>query len=477
MEIVSWQFAVFSFISLAVYHLLPRRGQNFWLLICSLYFAATWKILFTGILLLSILLNYILGRMIGKWPLFAKSWLITGICLNTAGLLFFRLAGNDLFELLIRYLSGGTPMTTQILIPIGFSFYSLQAISYLVDVYQKQIPPESDLIDFAVFLAYFPHLLSGPIERGKTFLPQLKIPRVVGNSALAQGSWLILLGLFRKLVVASLLSSIMPEGIFPRPLEFAVTDRWISLLVYAFWLYNDFAGYTSIVRGFSLFFGIRLSPNFKQPFFSHTLLEFWNRWHISLSFWLRDYVFFPVQRALLRKGYQSRSLTRTVLPPLVTMIISGFWHSASLALVAWGLLHGTYQVIDHVSSQKAGYLPPKNRPGWQQMLLSAKVYLLLLPTWILFATGGLKLAFAFSISLCTNGGITRVRTLELVIPACALLVSFALDFLQEKQNDEKAIFFLPKMMQSCIIAFAILCVLLNILWSTVPTAAFVYQGF
>ena len=338
MEIISLQFASFSLISLAVYHVLPRRGQNFWLLVCSLYFAASWKLVFAGILLVSILANFFLGRMIGRKPDSSKKWLIAGIALNAAGLLLFRFAGNDLFENLVRYLSGGLSLTTQILIPIGFSFYTLQAISYLVDVHQKQIPAENDLIDFGVFLAYFPHLLSGPIERGKTFLPQLKNPRVVHNDDLAKAAWLILLGLFRKLVIASLLFSLLPEGVFPRPLEFAVSDRWISILVYAFWLYNDFAGYTALVRGISLLFGIRLSPNFKQPFFSRTVLEFWNRWHMSLSFWLRDYIFFPVQRALLRRGYQPRSFVRTILPPIITMTVSGLWHNATLSLIAWGFV-------------------------------------------------------------------------------------------------------------------------------------------
>jgi alginate O-acetyltransferase complex protein AlgI len=477
MEIISWQFAALLLISLAVYHLLPRRGQNIWLLVCSLYFAASWKLVFAGILSLSILVNYIFGRIIGQKPIFSKIWLITGIGLNAAGLLFFRFAGNNLFELLIHFISGRTALTTEILLPIGFSFYTLQAISYLVDVYQKQIPQENDLIDFAVFLAYFPHLLSGPIERSRTFLPQLKNPRVVNNETLAEGAWLILLGLFRKLVIASLLFTLLPEGIFPRPLEFAVTDRWTAILVYAFWLYNDFAGYTALVRGISLLFGIRLSSNFKQPFFSRTMLEFWNRWHMSLSFWLRDYVFFPVQRALLRHGYQSRSLIRTILPPLITMTISGLWHNSTLALIAWGLLHGTYQAIDHISGQKSSYIPPKNRPAWKQILMAVKIYLLLLPTWILFASGGLKQALTFSSSLFSGGGIVRLRPLELVIPVVGLLLSFILDFQQEKLNEERAIFSLPKFVQASTIAFAILCVLLSILWSNVPAAAFVYQTF
>ncbi len=207
------------------------------------------------------------------------------------------------------------------------------------------------------------------------------------------------------------------------------------------------------------------------------MLEFWNRWHISLSFWLRDYIFLPVQRSLLRHGYQSRSLIRTILPPVITMTISGIWHNATFALVSWGLLHGVYQVMDHVLSQKIGYVPPKDRPVWQQILLSIRVYLLLLPTWILFASGGLKLAGNFAQSLFNAGGMIRVRPLELVIPLIGLVASFLLDGLQEKYGEDRAIFSLPQLAQSGCIAAAVLCVVLSILWSNVPSAAFVYQGF
>jgi alginate O-acetyltransferase complex protein AlgI len=477
MEIISWQFASFSLIALAIYHLLPRRGQNFWLLVCSIYFAASWQVLFAGILLLSIMINYTIGWLVAKNNPASKIWLIAGIFINTAGLIFFRFTGNDVFELFFRFFSGGIALNTKILIPIGFSFYTLQAISYLVDVYQKHIPPEKDPVNFALFLAYFPHLISGPIERGRTLLPQLNNPRMVQNSEIAEGAWLILLGLFRKLVIASLLFSLMPEGVFPRPAEFSVSDRWISMLGYAFWLYNDFSGYTAIVRGVSLFFGIRLSPNFKQPFFAKSLLDFWGRWHISLSFWLRDYIFFPLQRFLLRRGYHSGSLVRSILPPMVTMTISGLWHNSTLALVAWGLMHGCYQAIEHLKGQNSGKVAAKDQPGWIQVLLSFKVYLLLLPTWVLFASGGLKLALNFVMSLVSVSGTMRVRPLEMAIPIIGLLFSFGLDALQEKYGEEKAIFSLPKNIQSVGIAFLFLCVLLSLLWNNVPAAAFLYQGF
>jgi alginate O-acetyltransferase complex protein AlgI len=477
MEIISQQFAVFTLATLGVYYLLPRRGQNVWLAACSLYFAASWRWEYAAFLSGSILVNYGLGRKIAGSLKSKKLWLIIGITLNTAGLLLFRFAASGYVDLLFRLLTGGSSLTTQILIPIGFSFYTLQAISYLVDVSQKQIPVEEDLIDFGVYLAYFPHLLSGPIERAKTFLPQLKNERLVKNDMLAEGGWLILSGLFRKLVIASLLFSMIPVGVFQHPHDFAVTDRWIALLVYGFWLYNDFAGYTSLVRGVSLLFGIRLSPNFKQPFFSRTMLEFWNRWHLSLSFWLRDYIFFPIQRNLVRRGYSSNSLARIALPPLVTMLVSGLWHNATLSLLSWGLLQGAYQVMDHLAAGRPGYIPPKNRPGWQQVLLSVRVYLLLLPTWILFASGGLKLAVTFTSALFSGGGILRLRPLGMVAPLAGLLISFLFDHLQEKYGEERAIFQLPRLAQSACVAAMILCIVLSILWSTVPSAAFVYQGF
>jgi len=477
MEIISLPFVYFLAAALGVYHLLPRRGQNIWLLLCSLYFAASWRWEFAVILGGSILINYLIARRIAAGILHKKAWLWAGIGLNTAGLLFFRFAATGYIDLILRVLSGGTSLSTKILLPIGFSFYTLQAIAYLVEVYQKQISPEHDLVDFGLFLAYFPHLISGPIERGKNLLPQIKQNRLVGNNELAEGGWLILTGLFRKLVIAGTLVTLLPEGIFARPMEFAASDRWIAILIYGFWLYNDFAGYTGLVRGISLLFGIRLSPNFKQPFFAHNMLDFWNRWHMSLSFWLRDYIFFPIQRFLIRRGFSAGKPARIILPPLVTMLVSGIWHNATLALLAWGALHSLYQMADHLISQKPGFISPKKQPRWKQILFSLRVYCLLLPTWMLFAAGSLKLAAGFCLSLFTGGGTTRFRLLELVFPMAALMVSFFLDAFQEKHGEERTVFSFPRPVQSVVVGLGILCVVLSILWSNIPSAAFVYQGF
>ncbi len=477
MEIISPAFAIFLACTLAVYHILPTRGQNTWLLACSLYFAASWRWEFAAILAVSIMVNYLLGIRIALSEHHRKGWLVLGILLNAAGLVFFRFAAAGWIDLLFRALAGNSPFTTRILLPIGFSFYTLQAISYLTDVSQKLIKAEEDPVNFGVYLAYFPRILSGPIERGKVFLPQLHADRIVRNDTLAEAGWLILAGLFRKLVIAGALFPLLPEGVFTRPLEFALSDRWIALLVYGFWLYNDFAGYTSIARGVSLLFGIRLSPNFKQPFFSRNMLDFWNRWHMSLSFWLRDFIFFPIQRALVRRKLTTGHPLRVVLPPLVTMLVSGLWHNATISLMTWGLLHGLYQIFDHLSATRASRNNPEKPSNWKKAALSLRVYLLLLPTWVLFATGGLKLAVQFIQSLAAGGGLTRVRPLELIAPIAALLVSFALDVLQDKNGEEYAVKNLNRIRQSACVAVMIMCIVLSNLWSNVPSASFVYQGF
>ncbi len=477
MEIISPAFAVFLACALAVYHILPTRGQNVWLLACSLYFTASWRWEFAAILAASILVNYFLGIRISHSEHHRKNWLVLGIILNTTGLVFFRFAAAGWIDLLFRTLAGNSPFTTRVLLPIGFSFYTLQAISYLTDVSQKLIKAEEDPVNFGVYLAYFPRILSGPIERGKIFLPQMRADRIVRNETLSEAGWLILTGLFRKLVIAGALSALLPEGVFTRPLEFALSDRWIALLVYGFWLYNDFAGYTSIARGVSLLFGIRLSPNFKQPFFSRNMLDFWNRWHMSLSFWLRDYIFFPIQRALVRRKLASDHPLRVVLPPLATMLVSGLWHNVTISLIAWGLLHGLYQIFDHLLATRASRITPDEPSKWKQAAMSLRVYLLLLPTWVLFATGGLKLAVQFTQSLAAGGGLTRVRPLELIAPIAALFVSFAFDVLQEMNGEEYAVKSLKRIGQSTCVAVMILCIVLSILWSNVPSASFVYQGF
>jgi len=335
MQIISVQFLALSIITLAVYYLLARKAQNIWLLLVSYFFYATFGRQYALVLFAVTIINFFIGRLVTS-----RAWLALGIGLNLSSFLALKLLSGPYGP---RLLPNSVDVLT-LLLPIGFSFYILQAISYLVDVHNKTAEPSDSLVDFALYLGYFPKLLSGPIERSADFLSKLQTSRHVDASTLARGLGLILLGLVRKVILSDRLSSFLPPTVFSEPSAFSALEKLIWLLVFTFSLYNDFAGYTSIVRGLSALMGIELSPNFRQPFFANSFSDFWTRWHISLSFWLRDYIFFPARRWLMQK--RSPRQLAVILPPLITMFASGFWHGAYVSVMVWGGLQGLLLIAE-----------------------------------------------------------------------------------------------------------------------------------
>ncbi len=384
-EIISLEFLVLTVVTAAVYYILSPRAQVVWLLAVSYFFYATWSWVYVAVLLAFTMLNFFLAQQIERSK--SSHLLSIGIFANAGSLVFLKfLTGPYGGNFLERV---GTNTLTGILLPIGFSFYVLQLISYLTDVQRGQIEAEKEFAPFALYLAYFPKLLAGPIERAKSFLPQLRQDRVVDRNSIEQGLYLILLGLLRKVVIADHLSRLRPENIFTEPENFTSLERAVWLLVCAFILYTDFAGYTSIVRGISSLLGIQLSPNFKQPFLARSFSDFWTRWHITLSEWLRDYIFYPVRRGLMQS--QIKGWAALLLPPMVTMLVSGYWHGASLALLFWGFLHGLYLVVEQFL-QQAKMLP---RTGFKAGLYGLFVFLMVTLAWIPFNTPSVRATFRY----------------------------------------------------------------------------------
>jgi D-alanyl-lipoteichoic acid acyltransferase DltB (MBOAT superfamily) len=270
---------------------------------------------------------------------------------------------------LLRLLHLPSPdIALTLLLPVGLSFYTLQAIAYLVDIYQGKSQPASSPLDFALYMAYFPRLVAGPIERAGAFMGQLHRPRRVDNSAVARGLALIVVGLVRKTLVADVLRPLTNFQVFRTPAEFSGPQLIATLIAFAIYVYNDFAGYTSLVRGVSALFGIELTSNFNLPFFSRSFTELWNRWHISLSAWLRDYIYYPLSRAFLRRDPSSRGLATLLVPPLVTLAASGLWHGASWNMLAWGALNGLFLAGERMVSLTRPALPPDRQPRWRQWL-------------------------------------------------------------------------------------------------------------
>ncbi len=477
LSITSTAFFVYIFIFCAIYYIVPKKGQNLVLFLGSYLFCLSWDWTFAAVLLTVSLINFFLALRISSIKGKSKAqWLWFGIFINVGGLLLSRnldLTQLYFFKVLLRTGLTKELFELHLLQPIGISFYTLQAISYLVDVYREQIPVNKNFIEVSLYLAYFPKLLAGPIERAGNFFNQLRAPRSVENSQIIENLLRIFIGLLRKIVISDSAGRIIPVKIFTSPETFSTPDLIFWWLVFAFVIYNDFAGYTSIARGVSGLFGIQLSPNFEQPFFSTSYIDFWNRWHISLSNWLRDYIYLPVSRVMLRRNPSGRYWPNLVIPPLVTMIVSGIWHGATPAFLLWGVLNGLLQGMERVqkSFRKASQAtPPKWRLAIKAVLTLVVIILINVP---------FKFDIEHSLIFWEKLFKWDVENLLLIRlfakPVMAAALSLWIDSVQASKKNELEFLYFPRKAQIALLALGILLLFLG----TRQQAAtpFIYQEF
>jgi len=465
MQIVSPQFLLFAAATLAVYYLLARKAQNVWLLLASYFFYATISWQYALVLFAVTALNYFIGRKATS-----RGWLALGLAINVASLLSLKLIAGPYGPRIVGLTRLTVPPEAlSLLLPIGFSFYILQAISYLIDIHRGQADSADDFADFALYLSFFPKMLAGPVERPARFLSALRAERRVDGAAFARGLGLVLVGLLRKVIIADRLIAFLPADVFANPTAFSALEKWIWFLVFTFGLYNDFAGYTSIARGLAALMGIELSPNFRQPFFSNSFSDFWARWHISLSFWFRDYVFFPLRRWMV--GRRWGHTLAIVAPPLITMLASGFWHGAYASMLLWGGLHGLYLAGEQLLKINVAHSPSK----WRRWLYMFVVFLFTSLAWIPFASSSLRASLGYIVGLFAFTG--QVASL---IPVPDLLAATAftlwLDW-QERRHDSDAFFlkWTPSAQAWGLVAAIWLLVLF--LGPQAGVVTFVYQGF
>jgi D-alanyl-lipoteichoic acid acyltransferase DltB (MBOAT superfamily) len=327
-------------------------------------------------------------------------------------------------------------------------------------------------VDFALYLAYFPKMVAGPIERARTCLPILARPRRVDNSSLTHSLVLIITGTVRKLLIADLLTAYIPGEMVVNPSAYSRIELAAWLIVYAFALYNDFAGYTNIVRGVSGLFGIELSPNFNTPYFARSFSDFWNRWHITLSHWLRDYIFFPVNRALARRFSNRNAWQTLILPPMITMLVSGIWHQPNWQMLVWGGLHGTYLVFERLISLKRSPQSTEQKVYWPGWLSNVVVFLLVAFAWIPFM---MRLTFAMDFwNQLLFGEVFGLRDYRLVYPLFVLIPALFLDYVQFQRGGEGFFLRLNPVVQSAVLATVITLILIV---ASGPGQPFIYQGF
>jgi len=446
--------------AVVVYHRLTPKAQIPWLLLLSYAFYAWWAWHFLPLLAGLTLVTYAIAARIAVWPRDdrrRRRWLLAGVAANVAALA------------LLRYGFRSAPFASPFAV-LGISFYALQAIAYLLDTYSGALRTRPPFAHFALYLAYFPKIVAGPIERPNAFLAQLAQPRPVDDERLARAATLIAVGLTRKLLIADPLAQQIPAATFTDPASFGTLALWAAMFGYVFVLYNDFAGYTSIARGVSGLFGIELSPNFAVPFAAESFTDLWNRWHITFSHWLRDYIYMPLSRALLRRRLSRANLANLILPPLVTMLVCGLWHGTSAHMVLWGGLHGVYLIAERSARLRWPPAPGSLAPAWRRRLGIATVFTLSVWAFVLLRLPTDQALAFWQELLSVRPGIPfEPRLVLFMIP------SLWLDWMQLRYGEEVLFAHWPRPARVAALTVAVLLWLAML--GAVAPASFVYQGF
>jgi len=314
------------------------RVRLWFLLAASYFFYAQWDPRFLALIFASSSADWLLGNAIGhaRDQRRKKMLLVLTVVMNLGVLGLFKYFDFGVAELsaLLHALGFDPPLVTLgWTLPIGISFFTFESMSYVIDVYRGELPPHRSYLEYLTFVAFFPHLVAGPIVRPRDLLPQLAAPARFDDGLASRALLLIALGLVKKLAIGDYLALNLVDRVFDAPLQYSALECYVALIAYAVQIYCDFSGYTDIAIGSAALLGVRFPRNFDAPYRAHDIIDFWRRWHISLSTWLRDYLYIPL-------GGNRHGRARTYLNLLLTMLLGGLWHGANLTFVVWGALHG-----------------------------------------------------------------------------------------------------------------------------------------
>ncbi|MFK7979425.1 MAG: MBOAT family protein [Saprospiraceae bacterium] len=376
-------FFVFIGIFLPVYFFLKGKPRLWLCLLGSYFFYGYLEYWFLSLILISTLVDYSVGLFLAKESDESrrKRLLVISMVVNLGMLGFFKYFDffiESVQDLILSF--GMTPSfnTLHILLPAGISFYTFQSMSYTIDVYYKKIPAEQDFIKFATFISFFPQLFAGPIVRAKQFLPQFSMDKKFNWDRFNSGSGQMMWGFFKKIVVSDSLAPFI-EQCFAAPETFSSLHLLVGVIFYSFQIYCDFSGYSDIAIGLARMMGFDFPDNFKTPYFSQGFSEFWQRWHISLSSWFRDYLYIPL-------GGSRNGTFNTYKNTMLTNLLSGFWHGASWIFVFWGFLHGIYIIIQRLLGKPFGrFLDTIKMPKFGRVAINLfLVYSATCFAWIFF---------------------------------------------------------------------------------------------
>lgn len=413
-------FWAFFAVLLAGYSLVYKhhRARSLYLLIFSLFFYYKSSGLFFILLIFSIIASYLITQRIPHCRTQrAKRWLVgfnVALCLGLLSYFKYAYLAVDALNALlntdiqvVNHLAiwanrcGADFDTSQILLPVGISFYLFQSISYTVDVYRQKLEPAKHLIDYALYVSFFPQLVAGPIVRAAEFMPQTHAPYRLSRREFGHALFLILTGLIKKMAISDHLAMNLVDRVFDNPLAYSGLQNMMAIYGYALQIYCDFSGYTDIAIGLALLLGFRLCTNFNSPYKALSITDFWRRWHISLSSWLRDYLYIPI-------GGNRHGRLRTNINILITMILGGLWHGANLRFLIWGGVHGAALVVDKAIARWRGTRPSS---PWRRAAGGIITFNVVCLAWIFFRANDLSTVAQMLGQIATHFGTAELSSI------------------------------------------------------------------
>lgn len=433
------------------YFILPQKIRWLWLLIASYFFYMVWNPKYAILLASTTLVTYLAGILIDrakkledekKSKLIQKLIIATSLIFNF-GILFLFKYYNFFTGSLTRLLSllniSVSITRFDYLLPVGISFYTFQAISYVIDVYRGDVKVEKHLGKYSLFVSFFPTLLSGPIQKSKDFLHQFDEKHHFDYDRIKGGLYLIFWGLFQKLMVADRVA-ILVNTVYSTPGKYKGFEIIIATVLYGFQIYCDFSSYSDIARGSAEILGFRVTKNFNQPYFSKSIKDFWRNWHISLSTWFRDYLYFPL-------GGSRKGKYRTYINLMIVFLISGLWHGSAFNFIIWGGLHGLYQIIGYVTKNARtkiiNILRIKTEVFSYRLFRVLTTFILIDFAWLFFRASSfssalllIKNSFYFNPWIFTDGSIYKLGldAKEFTVAILSIGVIFIIDLLQRRKD-------------------------------------------
>lgn len=473
----SLEFAVFFIIVYSLYLVLNHKWQNRMLLAASYVFYGAWNWKFLSLILISTILDYFCGIEIDRSSDIKrkKFFLLLSVCGNLfiLGIFkYFNFFASSLQGLLGHFGFSVQPHFLHIILPVGISFYTFQTMSYTIDIYRNEMKPTSKFFDFALFVAFFPQLVAGPIERAKRLLPQILLPRKMTLDKFYEGSYLIFWGLFQKIFIADSLGARIVNPIFGSGSPYNGVEVLLASYAFAFQIFCDFAGYSNIARGLAKCMGFDIMINFRLPYIATNPREFWRRWHISLSTWLRDYLYIPL-------GGSRRGIFITYRNIAITMLLGGLWHGAAWTFILWGLYHGLLLIVHRLISPLLRKVPSLKNIFMEKIWFFIRIaffFNLICLGWLIFRAQSMAQFLQMLKGLVLNFNFVSGRGIEnyflVIIFITWLLLIVQIE--QYRKNDLMAMFKRSTLLRT---AFYIICYILLKTYGVWGAKEFIYFQF